>query len=191
MQINDKETMSTSKQTGNATGTWTYARPALALHWILAVSLTGMVALGWFMISIEDDPGSDWYFNLHKSIGISIFLLVLLRIVWRLTHRPEPLPSFVPAWQIKLSSVTQMLLYTCMIVLPVAGFIGARYSKDGIAFFGVALPTAVPNHDLAELFFSVHGVTAWILVGLVALHVAGALKHLLIDRDGVFQRMWR
>lgn len=179
-----------SKQTSKVTAHWTYAKPAIALHWLLAVLLSAMVALGWYMMSIEDDVGSDWYFNLHKSVGITIFLLVLLRIVWRLTHRPQPLPSSVPRWQVTLSTATQRLLYVCMVLMPVTGFAGAFYSKDGIAFFGIKLPSAVPDHDLAELFFSAHGIIVWVLVGLAALHVAGAFRHLLIDRDGVFQRMW-
>lgn len=182
--------MNAGKQTTPVAAAWAYRRPAIALHWLIAVTLVGMVALGWYMMSIEHDPGSDWYFNLHKSVGITVFSLVLIRIGWRLTHRPAPLPSFVPAWQTRLSTWTQLLLYVCMVLLPTTGFIGALYSKKGVAFWGKALPTAVPNHDFSELLFTAHGVIVWVLVGLVALHVAGALKHLLIDRDGVFQRMW-
>ena len=182
--------MNTPKEMTDSAIVWTYSRTAVALHWIVAVVLSAMVALGWYMMSIEDDPGSEWYFNLHKSIGMTIFCLILIRIVWRLSHRPQRLPSFVPKWQTGLSSSTQMLLYVCMILLPVTGFTGALYSKDGVAFFGAAIPAAVPDHGLSELFFSIHGAAVWVLVGLVALHVAGALKHLLIDRDGVFQRMW-
>lgn len=182
--------MHSSKPSNNPAVSWTYTKPAIALHWILAVLLVGMVALGWYMMAIEEQPGSGWYFNLHKSVGITVFVLVLLRVTWRLTHRPERLPPSVPGWQRRLSSWTQGLLYACMILMPATGFTGAIYSKHGVSFFGIALPGAAPNHDLSEQFFSVHGVIVWILVGLVTLHVAGALKHLLIDRDGVFKRMW-
>jgi cytochrome b561 len=169
---------------------WTYAKPAIALHWILALLLPAMVALGWYMMSIEDQPNSGWYFSLHKSIGITIFLLVLLRLIWRLTHTPHSLPSTVAQWQVTLSRWTQWLLYCCMFLMPLTGFTGAIYSKHGVSFFGLALPKVTPNHDLSELFFSAHGVIVWILIGLATLHIAGGLKHLLVDRDGVFQRMW-
>ncbi|MDP9109505.1 MAG: cytochrome b [Pseudomonadota bacterium] len=156
----------------------------------MALLLVGMVSLGWYMMSIEEETGSDWYFNLHKSIGLIVLTLVVLRILWRLPHTPQKLPSQVPRWQTTLASITQTLLYVCMVVIPVAGLTGSLYSKHGLAFFGIALPHPVANHDLSEQLFSIHGIAVWVLVGLVSLHVAGALKHLLIDRDGVFQRMW-
>ena len=169
---------------------WSYAKPAIVLHWLLALLLFFMVPLGWYMTSIEDQPGSGWYFNLHKSIGIMVFALVALRLLWRLRHKPENLPSSVPQWRANAASWTQHLLYLCMLILPATGFTGALFSKDGVGFFGVAIAHPAPNHDLSELLFSIHGATVWVLVALVLLHVAGGLKHLVIDRDGVFQRMW-
>jgi cytochrome b561 len=178
----------------NSAGTnvgWRYATPAILLHWALAVLITSMVAVGLYMMSIEDDPGSDWYFNMHKSFGIVVFVLVLLRIVWRTAHRPAPLPTSLPKWQVRLSHATQWALYVCMFLMPIIGFLGASYSKSGVAFFGWQLPTWVaPNQDTSEMFFSLHIALAWVLVSLVALHAAGGLKHLLIDKDGAFQRMW-
>lgn len=182
--------MNFSKQDTVVQPPWAYGKPAIILHWFLALLLAGMVSLGWYMTSIEDDPGSGWYFNLHKSVGITVLVLVGLRLLWRLRHKPQALPSFVPAWQARLASGTQRLLYLCMFVLPITGLTGALYSKDGIAFFGIALPHPAPNHDFSEKIFSIHGAAAWVLVALVTLHAAGGLKHLLIDRDGVFQRMW-
>jgi cytochrome b561 len=170
---------------------WRYATPARLLHWLLAILIASLVGVGLYMMSIEDEPGSGWYFNLHKSIGIVVFVLVLLRIVWRATHRPAPLPPSLPNWEVRLTHVAQGALYVCMFLMPILGFLGASYSKEGVVFFGSQLPTWVtPNHDRAEMFFSLHIGLAWVLVGLVVLHVAGGLKHLLIDKDGVFQRMW-
>jgi cytochrome b561 len=157
----------------------------------LAILISSLVGIGWYMMSIEDDPGSDWYFNIHKSFGIVVFGLVLLRIFWRTKHRPIPLPASLPKWQVGLSHLTEWALYACMILMPILGFFGAVYSKNGVAFFGAQLPSwTVPNHDTAELFFGIHSALAWVLVALVALHAAGGLKHLLVDRDNVFQRMW-
>ncbi|NDP64550.1 MAG: cytochrome b [Polaromonas sp.] len=163
----------------------------MLLHWTLAVLIVGMVALGWYMMEIEDDPGSAWFFNLHKSIGLLIAGLVLLRLVWRLGHPPAPLPSSLPSWQVNLSRATHWLLYAAMIAMPTFGIIGALLSKKGIVFFGTTLPRVFEaNHDLAETFFDAHSFTTWILVVMVSLHVLAGLKHLLIDKDGVFQRMW-
>ena len=142
------------------------------------------------MMSIEKQPNSGWYFDLHKSVGITILSLVVLRVLWRITHRPHDLPSSVPSWQRQFAGLTQSLLYIVMFMMPLTGLAGALFSKDGVSFFGNHLPHPAPNHDLSKQLFAVHGVIVWILIGLVSLHVAGALKHLWIDRDGAFQRMW-
>jgi cytochrome b561 len=169
---------------------WRYDLAAVGLHWLLALLLTFIAALGWYMMSVEDEPGSGRYFELHKSLGLVIAALVAARILWRLTHRPAALPASVPAWQARLSAVTVGLLYALMVLLPITGYLGASYSKHGVALFGLATPQwALPDHDTAEWFFDIHGVLIWVLVALVAVHVLGALKHLLIDKDGVFQRM--
>lgn len=182
--------MTTLNHTKTHVTSWTYTATAKRLHWGLAVLLGAMVALGWYMVAIEEQPDSGWYFALHKSIGITIFGLVLMRLLWRITHRPQDLPPWLPAWQSKLASVTQSLLYVVMFMLPLTGFVGALFSKNGVSFFGIRLPHPIANHDLSEGLFTVHGVIVWILIGLVSVHAAGALKHLWVDRDGVFQRMW-
>lgn len=171
--------------------TWRYGTPAIVLHWLLAALIVFMVGLGWTMMAYEHDPGSESLFDLHKSIGFTVFALIVLRILWRSTHRPEGLPDSVPRWQVRASAWLHAGLYLCMIVMPLTGYLGASYQKHGPAFFGLATPRwATPDHDTAELFFSVHSTTTWILIALVALHVIAGLKHLIVDRDRVFQRMW-
>lgn len=168
-----------------------YGLVAVGFHWVLALLIPGMIALGWYMMSIEREPGSAWYFNLHKAIGLLIAVLVLLRLFWRLTHPPAALPASVPAWQATAARWSHRLLYVAMIAMPSLGIAGTLFSKNGLAAFGWSSPRLfAPNHDTAELFYGAHSVTAWILVVLIALHVLAGLKHLLIDRDGVFQRMW-
>ena len=170
---------------------WHYSRPAILLHWTVAILLVAMAALGWFMMAIEDDPGSVWYFDLHKSFGMVFAALVALRLVWRLTHRPEALPAKLPGWQLRLAHWTQLLLYVLMVLMPLTGYLGASYSKKGVQFFGISTPHwALPNHDLAEQFYGIHSLLIWVISALVALHVLGGLKHLLMDKDAVFQRMW-
>ncbi|GAB3423050.1 cytochrome b [Massilia agilis] len=172
-------------------GEWRYAPVAVALHWLLALLIVSTAALGWYMTSIEDDPGAERWFDLHKSVGIVIFVLVLARALWRLTHRPAALPASMPRWEVVASLVVQRLLYAGMVLLPITGLLGSLYTKSGVAFFGLQLPRwAAPAHDTAEAFFEVHETLVWAMAALVALHVAAGLKHALVDRDGVFQRMW-
>ncbi len=169
---------------------WRYSRTAIVLHWLLALLITLTTAIGWRMMFLEHEPGGQDFFELHKSIGLVIATLVAARVLWRLGHRPEPLPP-APAWSTRLASVTHVVLYLLMIALPVTGYLGASYTRAGVKWFGMATPQwALPNHDRAEQFFALHQVFVWTLVVLVTLHVAGALRHLLVDRDGVFSRMW-
>jgi cytochrome b561 len=172
-------------------GEWKYARPAVFLHWTLALLIAGLLALGWYMMTIEHEPGGAWYIGIHKSFGILVFGLVAVRVLWRATHRPAPLPAPLPAWQVRLSRLTHWGLYLCMVLMPVLGFMGGVYSKSGVAFFGLPLMAGVArSHATAEFFFGLHSALAWLLVALIAVHAAAGLKHLLVDRDRVFQRMW-
>lgn len=186
--------MTYSTRKGSPTVTETqaaYTHTARVFHWLTAAVIAGMLALGWYMTAIEEDPGSDWYFLLHKSVGIIVLLLVLLRLLWRMGHQPGLLPAQLPRWQITASKLSHGLLYATMAAMPLAGLAGSLFSKGGIAVFGYPLPRVfAANHDISELFFSAHSVIAWILVGLITLHVLAALKHLLVNKDGVFQRMW-
>lgn len=173
------------------TAVWRYGMPAIVLHWLLAVLIAGMVALGWYMMSIEKQPQGPWYFDLHRSVGLVVAALVVLRVVWRLTHGPAPLPAGLPSWEVHGSSLAHWLLYVCMVVMPVTGILGAAYNTSGLQFFGVALPTwSAPDRELSHLFFEIHSFLVWILVALVVLHAAAGFKHLLVERDAVFQRMW-
>jgi cytochrome b561 len=177
--------------TSTTATTWRYSSTAIVLHWLLAALIVFLLGLGWWMMTIEKEPGSATYFDLHKSLGFIVLALVAIRIAWRATHRPEGLPDAVPAWQARASEALHWALYATMIVMPIVGYLGASFQKHRPEFFGLPTPAwATPNHDVSESFFTVHAITAWVLVVLVSLHVLAGLKHLLIDRDRVFQRMW-
>jgi cytochrome b561 len=163
----------------------------VVLHWLLAALIVSQAAIGFYMHSIEDDPGADSWFNLHKSIGIVIFTLVLVRATWRATHRPAELPASVPRWEAVASATVQWLLYAGMLMLPVTGFLGASHTRSGVVFFGHQLPAwRTPDDDVAEAWFAAHMTIVWMMAGLVALHALAGLKHAIIDRDRVLQRMW-
>lgn len=168
-----------------------YGNPAIFLHWILALLITFLVGLGWYMMSVEEDPGSGWLFRLHISIGITAAVLIVLRVYWRVGHVPASLPSSLPIWQARASHYTHKLLYLLLILMPTTGYLGASFSGNAVTYFGIATPTWASKNDLLkEQFFTIHTWIAWILVVAVAIHVLAALKHLWIDKDGVFQRMW-
>ncbi|MFC7286475.1 cytochrome b [Herminiimonas glaciei] len=178
-------------KSATARGEWRYSKPAVLLHWLIAILIAAQLGIGWYMMAIEEQPGSIWYFDIHKSFGLVVLGLVVLRIIWRATHKPAALPMTVPAWQVTLIHVTEWALYLCMLAMPIIGFVGASYSKKGITFFGTPLPSWFsPNHDTAETFFGLHSIIAWVLVALIALHALGGLKHFFIDKDRIFQRMW-
>lgn len=170
---------------------WHYDTITRLLHWVIAFLLIGLISLGWYMMSIDDSPNSGWYFNLHKSFGIIAAILIFFRLIWRFTCKSAPLPSSVPHWQAILSKAIHVFLYFCMIIMPITGFMGSSFGRHGITFFGIKLPNWVnQSHAISEQFFKVHGAVAWVLVGLITLHIFAAIKHLVINRDKVFQRMW-
>lgn len=174
--------------------TQTYTATAKFLHWLIAVAVFAQISLGLWMIGIPKSPPGVrvYWFNMHKSIGITLGALILLRLVWRLTHRAPPLPATVPAWQRMAAKTSHVLLYVCMIVMPLSGYLGSSFTKYPIIYWGMRLPHwGWEAPALKELMSQVHFVTVIIFITLIAIHVSGALKHLLIDRDGVFQRMWR
>ena len=168
-----------------------YTRTASVLHWLVAIMVIGQIGWGWWMLGIAKQPVGPRVdaFNLHKSVGITIFLLMLLRIMWRARHLPPPFPA-MPSWQLRLAHATHFLLYTALLIQPLAGYLGSEVSGYPVRFFGVLLPAwAGKNIALKDALSVVHLVTSWTIVALVTLHVAGALKHSLIDRDGLLTRI--
>lgn len=168
-----------------------YSPLAKFFHWSLAVLLAVQVAMGWYMLSIEGQPGSDWYFALHVSLGLTAALLIALRLVWRRVQAPLQAPRELPRWQHHAARTSHFLLYLLMALMPVTGYIGTAFGGEAISYFGVPLPAWVAkNEALKEQLFNAHSLIAWALVTAVAVHVVAALKHLVIDKDTVFQRMW-
>ena len=169
-----------------------YDRVAVALHWVVAVAVLAQIGLGLWMIEIPKVPVGvrAYWFNLHKSIGLTIGLLAAFRLAWRLTHRPPPLPAGVARWQARAAAANHWLLYGCLMAMPLAGYLGSVFSGYPIRYFGMTLPGwGWKDEALKEFFSAVHFTVALAFIALIALHVAAALKHLWIDRDGVFQRM--
>lgn len=170
-----------------------YTTTAIALHWLIALLLLGQFAFGLMLEDIpRGTPDRGLYVNLHKSSGIVIGLLILLRIAWRLKHTPPPLPAGMPAWQRTAARLSHVALYLCMLALPLSGYLASNFSKHGIKFFNIVrFPPWGPDDKTLYAFFNgTHHVAALPLAGFVGLHVLAVAKHMLIDRDGLLWRMW-
>jgi len=168
-----------------------YTWQAMALHWMIAALILFMLWLGWSLEDIpRNTPARGFYVNLHKSIGVLVLTLVVLRLLWRLRHRPPALPASMAGWEMRVAHITHWLLYACILIQPLSGYIASAYSKYGVKFFGIPVsPPGLRGEAVSDFFGEVHGVNATVLAVLVALHVLAAFKHLLIDRDDIFQRM--
>ncbi len=172
-----------------------YTLTAIALHWVLAVAILSAFGVGLYIEGLPFSPAKLKLINWHKWAGVTILALSVLRLLWRLTHRPPALParieSAMPGWQRAAHHGTHHLMYLLFFAVPLLGWAYSSAKGFPIVWFGVLpLPDLVaPNPELAEVIKPLHGLAAWGLIGLVALHVGAALKHQFIDRDGLLERM--
>ena len=171
-----------------------YTTVAVVLHWIVALVVIGQFALGWLMQEIPKNPPGQRaaVFNVHKSIGLTILLLMLVRLAWRLTHPPPALPP-MPRWQAWSALANHRFLYALLIAMALAGYLGSSFSGYPVRFFGIVLPSwAAKNDAMKDLMSNVHLACAWLLAVAVSLHLLAVAKHALVDHDGVLARMgWR
>lgn len=173
-----------------------YTLPAIALHWLLALALLGMFGMGLFMVDLPISPLRLKLYNWHKWAGVTVLTLSVLRLVWRLSHRPPALPAHVseamPAWQHWAHHGTHHLLYALFFTVPLVGWAYSSAAGFPIVLFGVLpLPDFVPaDKALAELIKPWHEITALAMMGLVVMHVAAAIKHQWLDKDQLLSRMW-
>lgn len=167
-----------------------YTTTAIALHWLLALMILGSLAVGLYMTSLPFSPTRLKLFNWHKWAGVLILVLSAARLLWRLAHRPPADPP-MPAWQRRAARATHGLLYALFFAVPLAGWAYSSSAGFPVVLFGVLpLPDWMPvNRELSETLKALHHWLAYALGGLVALHVAAALKHQFIDRDGLLLRM--
>jgi cytochrome b561 len=181
-----------------STQSLSYTRTAKLLHWLIALLIIGMLALGWTMGKVSDMSLKFSLFQLHKSIGITILLLSLIRLGWRLTHTAPPLPTGMPLWEKAAAHITHTLFYILIIGMPLTGWIMVSSSTRGIPtmLYGlVQLPnlpyfSTLPNKgDVGHSFGWLHGNLAFLLAGLIVLHIGAAWKHHLFNRDDVLTRM--
>jgi cytochrome b561 len=172
-----------------------YNPVSIILHWVLAVALVALFCFGVYMADLPFSPTRLKLYNWHKWAGISILALSALRLLWRLSHPAPALPramvQAMPDWQIKAHHATHIALYALFFVVPLIGWAYTSAAGFPVVLFGqIPLPDLLAvDKELAALIKPLHRLSAYALAGLVVLHVAAALKHHLIDRDGLLKRM--
>ncbi|MEA2782545.1 MAG: hypothetical protein QOK29_4089 [Rhodospirillaceae bacterium] len=168
-----------------------YSIPARVIHWLAATIIVATFIIGVAMLRALPGAGQNQLFDLHRSLGLTILALTTVRLLWRLRHRPPELPEDTPAWIRTSAAWSHRMLYVLMLALPILGWLGSSAFGAPVHFFGLFdLPPLVDkNKLLADVVFAAHKTGAFVLAGLVTLHVGAAFFHLLIRRDGVFRRM--
>lgn len=167
-----------------------------ALHWLVALTILTLLTVGFYMTTYE-----VWaLYPIHKAFGVLALLIILPRIVWRLKNGwPTPVREY-PTWEHKLALVTHWVLILGTLIMPISGFLFSGAGGYGVDVFGLVL--VPPNHNptnpseampynaaVSELGSTVHGVVGYLMVLAIFLHIAGALKHHIIDKDRTLLRM--
>lgn len=178
-----------------------YTLPAVVLHWLIALGIVVNVLLIWTVDALPE----GWtrpIIDTHKSIGITVLGLAVMRLLWRATHRPPPLPASYPRWETRSAHVAHGLLYLLMFALPLSGWLHDSAWKDAAAhpmrLFGLvpwprigAVMSLEParKESLHDLFGAAHALAGYALYVLFVLHVGGALKHQFVDKHRELQRI--
>lgn len=179
-----------------------YTNVAIALHWIVAVLMIANLVGGLLVDKLPD----DWIrpvIDVHKSIGVTVIFFILMRILWRVGHKPPPFSAGMKLWERMAAHIVHYGLYAFMLWMPITGWLhdSAWKAADEIplkwfglfefprAGFIMSLPPEQKEH-LHDLFGKMHGIAGYVLFWLVILHIAGALKHQFVDKEAEFRRMW-
>lgn len=166
-----------------------YSSVAIALHWTIAALILGNIAGGLLHDSFGEEAGRA-IMAVHKSIGLTVLALSLFRLGWRIAHGFPRFPDSTPTWDAALARGTQVIFYFMMIAVPLAGWAMVSAGPRPLSYFGLFdWPKLPVGKALAGTAHEAHEVLALTTLALVALHVAGALKHQFVDRDDVLHRM--
>jgi cytochrome b561 len=170
---------------------WDWGAMMRLLHWAVALAVLGLLAVGWWMVDLPSSPRKIDIYRLHKSVGLTVLALMALRIVLRLADRRRPTPPAMPAWQRRAAAASHGLMYLLLLAMPLSGWLYNSASNFPLKWFELFRVPALSGADptLKAVSGAVHEYAAVALAVLVALHVAAALKHHFVDRDGVLRSM--
>lgn len=173
-----------------------YDKPVIALHWLMAAGIVGVFSLGLYMTSLSFSPDKLRYYSWHKWGGVTIFMLAIVRVAYRLFwHKAWEMKllaaSALPRWQELTARGAHYLLYLLLVAIPLSGWLMSSAKGVSTVYLGLwPLPDLIgKNAELGMSLLDVHVFLNWLMAFLVAAHVGAALKHHFIDRDGVLSRM--
>lgn len=168
-----------------------YGAVAQALHWLIAALIFVMFGLGWYMADLPLGQHKFDMYQLHKSLGVTIFLLVIVRLLWRWRNPAPPLPATMPGWERAAAHATHGLLYLMLLAQPLIGFLQSNAANFPVVWWGsVPLPALIgPDEALGEDLVGVHEWGSRLILLLLVLHVVAALRHHFVIRDDILRRM--
>jgi cytochrome b561 len=166
-----------------------YGAVTQVLHWLIAAGFAGQFALAYYMTGLPNGPFKFEMYNLHKSIGVTLLALAVVRLLWRWANPVPALPPGRPRWEHAASRASHAGLYGLIFLQPLTGLAQVLFSQFPSVIWGVKLPRITRDETVADAFGAAHSYIQWIVVALVAVHAAAALRHHLILKDDVLVRM--
>ena len=168
-----------------------YTRTAISLHWLMALLVLIAFPLGVVMHEMTFSPDKLRMLSYHKWLGVTIFILLIVRLLWRATHKPAPLLQNLPQWQKMAATGVHVMLYVLLFAIPLSGWLMSSAKGFQTVYFGVLpLPDLIGKDKLlADILGEVHEVLNITMLILFGAHVLAALKHHFVDRDGTLARM--
>ena len=168
-----------------------YSGVAISLHWLIGLMILASFGLGLYMGELSLSPFKLRLYSWHKWAGVTIFMLVLIRCLWRITHAAPTLPADIPRWQRIAAEASHLALYALMIAIPLSGWLMSSAKGFQTVYFGVLpIPDLLQkNKELGETLALVHQALNFTMIGIVILHAAAVLKHHFIDQDDILRRM--
>jgi cytochrome b561 len=168
-----------------------YTGTAKALHWLMAILLFGMLALGFYMQDLPLSPDKLKLYSWHKWAGVTAFLLVGFRLLWRIAHRPPALPGSMPKIMQFAAHAGHLALYGLMLAIPMSGWLMSSAKGFQTVYFGVLpIPDLLDkNKELGDLLALVHQSLNLLFIAVLAGHIGAALKHHFIDKDDILTRI--
>lgn len=168
-----------------------YGAVAQSLHWLIALLIFVMFGLGWYMADLPLGQRKFDLYQLHKSLGVTIFVLTLLRLAWRMTHPAPRFPTSMAHWEKSLAKIAHILLYLLLLLQPLIGLLQSNAANFPVVVWGVVpLPALIGSDEpFAETLVDLHEWVARMIFILVALHIAAALRHHFVLKDDILRRM--
>ncbi|ACQ92184.1 cytochrome B561 [Tolumonas auensis DSM 9187] len=168
-----------------------YTKTAKSLHWLMAILFFGMLGLGFYMQGLPLSPEKLKLYSWHKWTGVTVFLLALIRLAWRVTHQPPALPQSMPRLMQVAAHAGHHMLYMLMFLIPLSGWLMSSAKGFQTVWFGILpIPDLLEkNKELGDLLLIVHVSLNYLFIAVLVGHIGAALKHHFIDKDDILTRM--